>query len=159
MPVSVRAAIPKDAAYIAAAMVKIPAHISRLDPYVAGLPKKVNQVEMEYAQFCIEAPNSIVLVAQDDEKTLGCLVGELRETSMPPSGLGEVGYIDVIWVEPDSRGSGVATALVAHAERWFDSKGVDTIELAYLAANELAATAWSKLGYKPFRVFAFKSIR
>lgn len=149
----------EDVEYIASAMIRIPDHIEDRDPYVAGLPAQVSDIERGFARNHIADAGSIVLIEERDDSVAGCLLGYIDETSFPPSGVGSVGHISLVWVEPQHRGQGVARALVEAAQSWFADAGLELMELSYLASNSLADRAWAKIGFAPFRTFAWKRIR
>ncbi|MGD8323403.1 MAG: GNAT family N-acetyltransferase [Gammaproteobacteria bacterium] len=153
-----RTATVDDVEYIASAMIRIPAHISQSDPYVDGLPKAVTNSERDYVRAHIADADSIVLVEESSKRTVGCLVGLIAETSFPPSALGKVGHISVVWVEPESRGKGIAGTLIDAAQSWFRNAGLRHMELSYMANNALASQAWARMGFRPFRTFAYKTI-
>lgn len=69
-----------------------------------------------------------------------CLVSVERNTS------GKIGTIDWVGVLEDYRGRGVATALVAEAEKYFASNG-SLQSRAYLLLSESARSFWQARGY------------
>jgi GNAT superfamily N-acetyltransferase len=89
---------------------------------------------------------------------VACLLASIGSSSFSASRLGKSGHIAVCWVEPANRRSVVAAKLVSAAEDWFRQKEVGVVELSYMVKNELAAISWQRLGYQPFRVFAYKEL-
>ncbi|OPZ58911.1 MAG: putative acetyltransferase [Deltaproteobacteria bacterium ADurb.Bin510] len=63
----------------------------------------------------------------------------------------QVGYIELCWVAPEFRRSGLGRQLVLAAEGWFAARGLDYVELHYLNASQTAAGFWQACGYAPFR--------
>jgi hypothetical protein len=82
-----------------------------------------------------------------------------RELSLPHDGIAgrDGGRHRILFVE-GSLSFAVATRLVNAAEDWFRKKNIQVVELSYMTKNKLAAMAWRRLGYEPFRVFAYKEL-
>ena len=153
-----RNATESDISYIAEAMTKIAANIEADDPYVQGLADQAGERERAFVAEHIGQPGSIVLIEESDGAIAGCLLGHIAETSFPPAGLGDVGHVSLVWVEPQLRGQGIAKRLVDHAQSAFREAGVELMELSWLASNTSAAQVWQRLGFVPFRTFAYKSV-
>jgi GNAT superfamily N-acetyltransferase len=128
------------------------------DAYISGLPSVVDESTRELAARYINNSDAIALVAEAGNEPIACILGEIASSSFPPANVGRVGHIAVCWVEPEHRNSGIAARLVNHAENWFREREVSLVELSYMAKNRLAAVAWQRLGYEPFRVFAHKQL-
>lgn len=60
-----------------------------------------------------------------------------------------VGHITHVHVLPDQRRSGIARALVASLDEWFQAKQVSGTEIHIVVGNEQARAFWSVLGYAP----------
>lgn len=58
-------------------------------------------------------------------------------------------YIDELFVAPDQRRTGVATALVDRVARWGASVGADRLRLSSVATNEAARSFWDARGARP----------
>lgn len=125
-----------------------------IDPYAMGLSTEAH----EYAAKYINSDDAFALVEERDERVVACLAARITETSFPPSSIGLVGMIDVCWVDQDHRQKGIGKRMLREAENRFRVSGVKHIELSYLASNGIAEKAWHGLGFKPFRIFAFKEI-
>jgi GNAT superfamily N-acetyltransferase len=120
------------------------------------------EVEPERARADFEAAfakDELVLIASLDGRSAGYLYGCIEPAYVRESPIREMGYISHCFVRDEARGRDVATALVQAAERWFQDRGIEFIELRYSLANKAAAAIWSKLGYAPQRVTCRKSLR
>ncbi|MFC4551438.1 MULTISPECIES: GNAT family N-acetyltransferase [Halorussus] len=62
------------------------------------------------------------------------------------------GVVQNIHVDPDRRGGGVGTALLAAAERALADRGVDIVALEVMADNEAARRFYRRRGYRPHRI-------
>lgn len=129
------------------------------DIYIDGLPNSIDDKTMNIASGYIQKDDAIALISEIEGRPIACLLGKVESTSFPPSGVGKVGNIAVCWVSQEFRNQNIGSQLVQEAEKWFVTKGVNTIELSYMAQNVLAEKVWKKLGYKPFRIFAHKNIK
>jgi len=62
------------------------------------------------------------------------------------------GYIADMWVEPDQRGTGAATALLEAALAFLKAQGVDRVQLEVMVNNEAGKRFWQKAGFEPFEL-------
>lgn len=156
-----RKASISDKKYIAECFVNITRYIKSQasDIYIDGLPDRVDKKTLELAMAYIIDEEAIAYIIEKEGNPIACIAGRIEETSFPPSGVGSVGNIAICWVSEEYREKNVASTLVSHAEAWFLGKGVKVIELSYLAQNMLAAKAWSKIGYVPFRVCSHRVLK
>jgi ribosomal protein S18 acetylase RimI-like enzyme len=101
-----------------------------------------------------------VLVAETGGRFAGfvaCYVAEddvLAET--PDSN--RYGYVSDIFVVPERRGSGLAPALLAAAERHLAATGVARLRIGVLAANRMACRAYEKVGFEPYEIVYEKRV-
>lgn len=157
----IRSATIHDAAYIAQSFINIVVELKRQasDIYIDGLPEQLDQATQGLAESYLSDSNALVLLAENNNKALGCIAVKIEETSFPPSGIGLVGNIAMCWVEPEYRQQKVATRLVAAVEDWVKEREINVLELSYLAHNHAAMAVWGNMGYTPFRVFAHKVLK
>lgn len=156
-----KTATTDDIAYLATCFANLALHLKGTSQalYVRDLPSEPDDRTMAMAARYVEAQDATAFIEYADSCRAGAILCEIRPSTFPPSGLGKVGHISACWVESQYRKAGVASRLVAAAERWFAEQGVSCVELSYFAGNELAAQSWKKLGYEPFRVFSFKQLQ
>jgi ribosomal protein S18 acetylase RimI-like enzyme len=88
----------------------------------------------------------LVILVKDWGKAVGFAHGMVK---FLPDYLGgfTVGSITHVYVDDDSRRSGIGKALVNQLEDWFLTKKVHSIELQVITGNPLAKEFWKKLGY------------
>ncbi|QLD91121.1 GNAT family N-acetyltransferase [Natronomonas salina] len=67
------------------------------------------------------------------------------------------GIVHNIYVEEDHRGKGIGTALLRTAEETLVDRGVDTLGLQAMAANDAAREFYRRHGYEPHQVEFEKS--
>jgi GNAT superfamily N-acetyltransferase len=58
-------------------------------------------------------------------------------------------YVSELFVREENRGAGVATALMAEAERLAVARGVGRIMVGVVAGNSAAESLYSHLGFAP----------
>jgi ribosomal protein S18 acetylase RimI-like enzyme len=68
------------------------------------------------------------------------------------------GIVENLYVRPEHRGEGIGAELLARAEQRLDGRGVDTIALHVMAANERARRFYRAHGYAPQRLELEKSV-
>lgn len=68
------------------------------------------------------------------------------------------GIIENLYVEPDARGEGIGSELLAAAERELAARSVDVVSLEVLAANDRARDFYDRAGYDDHRVVMEKRI-
>ncbi len=80
------------------------------------------ELESELASLFALDPPYTVYMAEEDGKQIGFI--ELWVRSYAEGGPPEPSaYVEGLWVDPDHRRSGIATALLAKAEEWARAKG------------------------------------
>ncbi|OZM74822.1 GNAT family N-acetyltransferase [Amycolatopsis antarctica] len=67
-----------------------------------------------------------------------------------------VGYLTSLNVAEAARGSGVGTALAAHAHQVFDEAGVDVALLHHALANPRSTPFWAAQGYRPLWTYWYR---
>lgn len=105
------------------------------------------------------AKGDLVLIASLAGAPVGYLYGRIEPAYVRESPIPSMGYISHCYVRDEARGQGVASALAQAAERWFQDRGIEHIELRYSLANKAAAAVWTRLGYAPQRLTCRKSLR
>lgn len=105
------------------------------------------------------AKGDLVLIASLAGAPVGYLYGRVEPAYVRESPIAAMGYISHCFVRDEARGQGVASALAQAAERWFQDRGIEHIELRYSLANKAAAAVWTRLGYAPQRLTCRKSLR
>jgi GNAT superfamily N-acetyltransferase len=127
------------------------------NPYSDSLPTDETLIKRYVGEF-VDHPDAIALIAEEDGMPVGCLLGNIQASNMPFCIASPVGFIAIAWVEADFRKQGCMHRLLDQAEVWYTSKRITLMELSYMAQNQLAESAWQKMGFEAFRVFAYKEI-
>ncbi len=155
-----RQATESDLDFLADCYVKIACHMKAgaQDFYIARLPETPDETVRNHVARYVGREDALTLLEEAEGSPVACLLASIGSSSFSAARLGTSGHIAVCWVEPAYRRSGIAAKLVSAVEDWFRQKEVGVVELSYMVKNELAAISWQRLGYQPFRVFAYKEL-
>ncbi|MGK7879479.1 MAG: GNAT family N-acetyltransferase [Crocosphaera sp.] len=69
----------------------------------------------------------------------------------------QYGHIFLIYVKPNHRRQGLATALIQQGQQWVKQQGYDQIGLQVFERNQAALKLYTKLGFSPQSYLMFKS--
>ncbi len=127
---------------------------SNLDPFYsrsqAGPENFLNWIEKE-----MENDNGELFVADSSGKILGYI--KIGVSNYPPVfELNEYGMISDTAVAGEHRRKGIGEALYLHAMDWFDTKGIERVELRVANVNPVSQGFWSKMGFTPYMTTMFK---
>lgn len=146
---TIRPATPADVPAVLPMVAAICAHHESLDPQrFAMLPDVVQRYERWLPQRAAD-PRSVFLVAQaGTSATLaGFIVGSM-ERNIPIYSLDEFAYLHDLWVQPEFRRQGVATALLNDAIARFHAIGARQIRLETALPNEHARRVCETCGFR-----------
>jgi GNAT superfamily N-acetyltransferase len=101
--------------------------------------------EKAFAEL-ITRDDTLVLVATDDGQIVGYLLASTHGTFFANA---PVAWVEEVMVAESARRSGVATALMAHAELWARQQGAAYVSLA----TRRAANFYDALGYEESATF------
>lgn len=101
---------------------------------------------LDYRRERFEDEDTETFVAVVDETLVGYASVE-RSPSPPVFARGPTGSVGEVYVVPDHRGGGVATALLDAAEAWARERGCERVELSVNRKNESARALYESRGY------------
>jgi GNAT superfamily N-acetyltransferase len=90
--------------------------------------------------------DTLVLIAEGDEQVVGYLLASTHGTFFANA---PVAWVEELMVAEPARRSGIATALIAHAELWARQQGAAYVSLA----TRRAANFYDALGYEESAIF------
>lgn len=91
----------------------------------------------------------------DPAKTVGCLwLGDAIDQQAGD----RHGYVLALYVDPDHRRQGIATALLHHAQTWAKARGDRQVGLQVFADNPAAIALYQKLGYQTHSLWLTKPL-
>jgi ribosomal protein S18 acetylase RimI-like enzyme len=103
------------------------------------------------ARYDLDKPDQRIFVADDEEGRFAGLIwvgiqkrGEVESVEKDE----KYAWIFDIEVDPESRGRGLGSKLLSHAEGWARDQGAGAIELHVFANNSVALNLYRKYGYE-----------
>ncbi|TGD70898.1 GNAT family N-acetyltransferase [Mangrovimicrobium sediminis] len=116
----------------------------------------------DYLLACCNAQGGCVFVAQHGGEAVGFVVAMLEAEDDADRHLFEpfkrYGVITDLYVDPEARGHGVATSLVARVEGFLRQQEVATVRVSALAANQAAGDFYHDCGYSPYEITYIKEL-
>jgi GNAT superfamily N-acetyltransferase len=104
------------------------------------------------AEQTLATPQPWTWLAERAGQAIGLLVAQPPDQAgwiAPSTSQRPVAYLSTMSVQPDDRGTGVGTALVAELHRELDAAGVAVTLLHHALLNPLSTPFWSRMGYRP----------
>jgi ribosomal protein S18 acetylase RimI-like enzyme len=139
---TLRAATPADEPALAALAARLAAF--ELPSWRTAREISSADTEAMLAAVVSADPDNEVLMAERAGEIVGCL-HILAATDF--FGLRH-GHVSVIATTTAAEGSGVARALIAHAERWTEARGLPLLTLNMFAGNERARRLYERAGFE-----------
>ena len=103
----------------------------------------------ELAEF-IRMKDRLYLIAELENSEIGLLEGKIIELPDVFTSLNSF-HIRVVYVAPNARRRGVATALVREALRWAAKQSCREADLNVLSKNDMARGLYKKIGFEVFQ--------
>ena len=113
----------------------------------------------EYIFEIIESENSVIFLAESDNKIIGLIEVEIRESpDIPIMVKRRYAYVGTIVVSETFRHIGIGKDLMRWVEKWVVEKDVSQIEFNVWDFNQNAMRFFNKLGYSSSRHILWKVI-
>lgn len=99
-------------------------------------------------------------VAEEEGALVGFLsAGVVRmDRKLSYEGGNTMGLIHDLYLTPEVRGQGLASALLDRAEEWMAQAGAAVAECQVVQGNDLGAAFWARRGYAPVSVTRAKTL-
>lgn len=127
------------------------------DPYLCNASLSLEMATQEVGQL-LDDNVCRVLVAERNKTLVGFISGTTIPPFVPNSPIGDIGYIQMLWVPEHHRRDGWGRKLLETLEAWFSENGIEYVDLHYLIKNKQAEKFWTACGYRPYRVSARKAL-
>jgi GNAT superfamily N-acetyltransferase len=114
------------------------------DAFGSTLARESSRNEAEWRSWASgwdDALDQALFVAQAQDRWIGLALG-VRWAEDP-----EIGHLYAMWVEPQSRRTGVGRALVEAVIDWARAAGLRTIQLLVTASNHEAVAFYRRCGF------------
>ena len=147
---------PKDRAAIDELAIKLHAHFAQVDNAAESLSFASPRAAHGYRQRMVENSEDMdgaIYVAEDNGRVVGFIQGVIIDHQPGQDVVFDAvhaprkdGWIGLLYVEPEQRGSGIGRALLDEMKRYFQSKNCDTLRLKVLSGNQRAIAFYEKYG-------------
>lgn len=147
---------PKDRAAIDKLAIKLHAYFAQVDDTAESLPFASPRDAHSYMQQMIddsENMNGAMYVAEENGEVVGFIQGVIIDHQLGQDVVFDAvhaprkdGWIGLLYVEPEQRGSGIGRALLDEMKRYFQGKNCDTLRLRVLSGNQRAMAFYEKYG-------------
>ncbi len=104
---------------------------------VPDAPWRDDDTEEDLAALEQAIREDVVLLADDDGLAVAAKTGA------------RLGFLDVLYVKPDARGTGIAAELVREAAVQLRERGAEVLELEVLQSNGAARAVYERWGFTP----------
>ncbi|MFH1285912.1 MAG: GNAT family N-acetyltransferase [Candidatus Micrarchaeota archaeon] len=104
----------------------------------------------------LKAKNAAVFVAEANGQIIGHIM--VSRNKLPPVYSAREAYVDELFVKPNYRGKGVATALLQQAQKWAKEKKYNVIAISVNIKNTRAKKLYENFRFKPFNLALKKKI-
>ncbi len=115
-------------------------------------PTLIQEGALEYydiPQLIEDSENSIIIIAEVDNKPVGCGLGQIRKNE-PYNNVPHYGYVGLMYVDEAQRGNKIGGSIIQELVDWFHSKKINEIRLKVYANNPAAVKAYEKYGFEHF---------
>ncbi len=99
---------------------------------------------------CIRRKDRLYLLAQLENNAVGLLEGKIVKLQEVFASLNSF-HIGVVFVLPNARRQGIATALIREALRWASKQACREADLNVLSQNDMACGLYKKIGFEIFQ--------
>ena len=160
---------PKDRAVIDELVIKLHAYFAQVDDMAKSLPFANLRDAHDYMQRMIddsEDMDGAIYVAEENGDVVGFIQGVIIDHQPGQDAVFDAvhaprkdGWIGLLYVEPEQRGSGIGRALLDEMKRYFQSKNCDTLRLKVLSGNQHAIAFYEKYGLTAHEVEMAKKLK
>jgi len=129
----------------------------KFDKFFYEPTKDYNKVTRKYFRSLIYSKNALFLVAEEDNKIIGYVIGNVANRHKIFKRRWR-GTISDLYVIKKFRKQKVASKLTAELFKWFKLKKVHYVRLWVDGKNDVALQVYKKLGFKTFHIAKYKKI-
>lgn len=103
------------------------------------------------ARFDSQDDTHPIWLAYKGDSAVGYLVAEVYEPDAASENeSGPVGFIDEVFVLPEQRGGGIATAMMQTAMEWLRAEAIGRVVLHVYSRNKNAVRLYERMGFSVF---------
>lgn len=148
---------PNDRAAIDKLAASLHEYFAKVDTTKESLPFASPQAAHDYMQRMIDDSQSMdgaIYVAEEAGELIGFIQGVIINHRSEKDAVFDAthaprkdGWIGLLYVAPEQRGSGVGRALMDRMKQYFRDKNCDTLRLKVLSDNRRAVAFYEKCGF------------
>ncbi|MFZ8789843.1 MAG: GNAT family N-acetyltransferase [Acidilobaceae archaeon] len=150
----IRRATEADVESLATLMRRFYAFNEEFDPAME-VTGDIKRAALEVARARITS-SDIILVASYEGRLVGYVYGSILEN--PLLARRKVGVLKELYVSPEERGRGVATALIESAMNELAKMGIHYMAVEFPSRNVVAQKFYEKLGFRPYMSVYLKEV-
>jgi GNAT superfamily N-acetyltransferase len=120
--------------------------------------EKVVEDYLAYLHAECAAHNGCILMAELGEDTAGFASVVAAAPAASPDDPAPFAWLHDVYVKPEHRRHGIATMLLAEAERFARAEGARVLRLGVLDRNQLARGFYARLGFRQYTHVLTKSL-
>ena len=160
---------PKDRAAIDKLAIKLHAYFAQVDDTAESLSFASSRDARDYMQRMIDDSENMdgaIYVAEKNGQVVGFIQGVIIDHQPGQDAVFDAvhaprkdGWIGLLYVESEQRGSGIGRALLDEMKRYFQSKNCDTLRLKVLSGNQRAIAFYEKYGLTAHEVEMAKKLK
>jgi GNAT superfamily N-acetyltransferase len=144
--VQIRLAAVRDIDDLVSLWLGLVEHHRQLDPEYPTLPGLEGLLRRE-VERALRLESCEISIAECEGRACGFVFAELENGRDAPATGATTAWIHELFVVEDKRGTGVGRALVARADRFFESQGGPRTAVRVESANREALSFWERLGF------------
>lgn len=111
---------------------------------------KVRYQTLNDIKKLITSKNAIIVIAEFNNKPIGCGFGNIQKNSADWSRFKYKGYIGMMFVEKQYRSQGIGGIMLGYILDWFKKRKIKDIRLQVYQNNDIAVNAYKKAGFKNY---------
>lgn len=131
--------------------------MAALDPYNELADDGVREHALDHREKQCEDDSTVIFVAADGDSLAGHAVAQYSE-SAPVFARGPAVNLGELYVRPERREAGLATALVERVETWATAHDAERIKLSVNDHNQAARSLYEELGFSVRRLKLDKAV-
>lgn len=117
-------------------------------------PQLMYNEAVSHARYMQELRNrdALFLIAEHDEQAVGYLYAYVVDAPLHFATQTKHCIIEVVYLEPQARGRGIAQDLIARCSEWARAAGASRLTAGMYAANEPSIKLLTKHGFAPYHI-------
>jgi ribosomal protein S18 acetylase RimI-like enzyme len=129
-----------------------------IDPIWTPIDNPIPGMTENHLRRFMRSDDGLVLVAIDGKQVVGYSLSEIKRIT-PGAKRGKYGYVDTMAVTAGYRRAGIGEKMFAEIIKWFQSQGIDRVEVQTASQSLGANSFWQKQGFTIFQHNLYKNLK